>query len=118
MEKVFKALWLDEVSQEFASAGAFGEAEVVYKIGEWTVAPQWLADKGYHLLVFDSLENAMASFADNIFECEVEGRIIFLPERLNLLNLSHGDTSRTTEDTWPKGTRMYKRVKILKRVKE
>jgi len=41
------------------SSAARPPAQVEYKPGCWAEAPEWLATQGYHLMVFDSLENAL-----------------------------------------------------------
>jgi hypothetical protein len=43
---------------QYASALARGKAKVYYKVGRYVEAPAWLANQGYHLLVFGNLDDA------------------------------------------------------------
>lgn len=128
-------------------------ASVVYGEGEWTEAPNWLANLGYQLCVFDSMESvyrymipywATRSDAESyledfiaerrnevgakpeLWECEVDGEaevpaiLDFCEEDFWIeaaasaesLVKAFGDCG----DEWPDGTKMFKRVKLVKRV--
>lgn len=66
------------------------EATVIYRLGEWSTAPDYLARRGFHLFAFRDLE-AARSFADSmtrkrsaapgypggvaVLECEFDGLI-------------------------------------------
>lgn len=96
--------------------------QVDYILGEWATAPVKLAELGYHLMVFESLEDAWAFLASiiqlyQIWEVEVkdqvplpERRCIFPPKDLESLYTSDAD------DKWGKGAKMYKSVKLIRRV--
>lgn len=97
------------------SYAAEGQSEVKYEPGEFAKAPEWLAEKGYHLLVFDHLDAALDfSPKAEVWRAEAEEEME-LPKRLTFASL-FGGFIKTYEDNWPKGTHMYKRVKLLEKV--
>ena len=118
----FKVVSRIEGSSHYASAIATGPARVYYSVGCFAKAPKWLADQGYHLTVFDSLKNAAtfvssSSGASSIFRCECLGKVP-LPDAQYVRGVSSGaldDSDHSTHD-WPKGTGMFRRVKIIDRV--
>ena len=100
-----------------------------YALETWSEAPGWMANRGYHLLVFDTLKDA--KFWTNlndwvILECECEEEADRLPVMLYWHSshrwkerLERGDGLRDLEDSgrrWPDGTRMFKRVRPLREV--
>jgi hypothetical protein len=96
------------------------KAKVKYKVGEWVQAPKWLFDAGYHLCVFDKLEDAK-EFKDgfvycSIYKCEVEGEIKNLPEKLSTVSLLCGELNPAITPIWAPGTEMYKMVKLKDKV--
>lgn len=99
------------------SWAARGKAEVKYKVGEFAEAPKFLADKGYGLLVFTEISDALYSVTDSdeLWECEVEEELP-LPSMLALGHLIGGEELIEIVDEWPVGSRMYKRVKLTKQL--
>jgi len=94
---------------------ACGLAKVIYRQGEWVEAPRWLAVKGYHLLVFESLGSARRYVGRSmpcIYRCVVEGVITPLPQMLTLRILRQGVFDFAPYN-WPEGTVMVRRVKLL-----
>lgn len=99
------------------STNASGQAEVIYKPGEWTTAPEWLAEQGYHLLVFSNRVDAVNTFqyaldagAFSLWEVEVEEEVTPLPP-INLLSeiragAVHKIPVTHSDAVWPYGTRM------------
>jgi len=104
----------------YTSVFAKYSAKVTYKIGKFVTAPTHLRKEQYHLLVFDSLENAKKYARKinrkvmKIFRCEVLNRrplrerrgIAFVQKTYFYLPLLEYD--------WPTGTEMWEQVKILK----
>lgn len=105
------------LSTDMTSAVATGEAQVLYFRGERAQAPGWLAEKGYHLTAFESLEDARlwsGSYA-NLWECEGEEQVP-VPPKLDWGALFDGHAWFHTA-TWPTGTVMFKYITLLRRVK-
>lgn len=105
-------------SKTYSSRIVDGYAEVEYKEGKFVHAPRWLARRGYHLLVFDSIERAVEFVgyqSASIWESEATGEVE-LPPFLDGHVLGYYKKFVEDYGTWPKGTKMYKRVKLLRRV--
>jgi len=106
------------------SAIAEGKAEVTYRRGGWSRAPQWLAEDGYHLTVFDSMEHAN-SFASsymsggnllNAHIWRVHVREVHdgdLPPRCLLWTIAHGRRGIPDAPPWPNGTVMAEKVRLV-----
>ena len=120
----FKVVYKHTSDEDYVSISVYGPAEVIYKVGEWVRAPEWLASFGYHLLVFNNYEQAkrFASFYENvyIFRCEVRNIVplanCLIPAvvssglsefKMGLANYSehHG--------WWPADTVMAEEVKLV-----
>jgi hypothetical protein len=103
---------------DFVSAFVNGDAFVTYNINEFAEAPAWLQQKGFHLVVFDSLEAARAwkGKLTPLFECEVEG-VVTLPD----MRICSSDITPQGFDynlkvnslPWPRGTVMARRVRLI-----
>jgi len=113
-----------KITRDHRSMRVFGLAKVTYTEGEWADAPVWLAERGYHLLVFGSYADAKAFIFRSscnpspfrIWECEVEGLAKELPPICCLTSLADG-VIRINSDLgagWPIGTLMARRVKLLR----
>ena len=139
--KYYKAL--SEVNGRFLSCSVENKAEVSYIIDTWVRAPSWLACRGYHLFVYDDLENARWVVNNNIrlpkkaeqimhgapisgdkaisylriYECEVQGVCSRLPQPLGLAKLGEGEIE-LSDTAFPGGTVMVKGVKLLREVKK
>ena len=103
----------------FVSSAVIGMAEVTYQLNQWASAPDWLAEKGYHLLVFHNPSHAaaFASDGDTILVCTAENEVTPLPPMLLINLLGNGiaqDTWPGMSRGWPVGTAMYKRIKPVK----
>ena len=114
----YKVLSRVESPYPLKSEFAGGMAEVTYIPEEWVRAPEWLAKQGYHLLVFQSEEEARfwASSSQDVWECELEGYTDSLPPRMNLQGLNKGNflyLETTCDEGWPEDTAMARRVKLL-----
>lgn len=115
---VYKVIFRD-LGGKPISIVAEGDAEVTYKVGEFVSAPEWLAVMGYHLIVFKTKQHAekwSLSRSNEIWQVEAEDEIN-LPPMLSVGMLGWNNMIQKSDGDWPKGTRMYKRVKLLKRVK-
>ena len=104
------------------SSLARGKAQVEYRPGKWSKAPRWLQMEGYHLLVFDNKEDALIYLLDTPGgECwEAEGEEeVPLPYSYLLVDLEKGwpkEDWRGKGWEWPRGTKMFKRVRLIRRV--
>lgn len=98
------------------SSNAYGRANVHYKLDEFVRAPLWLAEMGYHLLVFDSLYDVarFTSQSDGVYRCLARGKVE-LPPIMALSLIAQGRPGHGS-GFWPTGTEMYKEVMILGRV--
>ena len=94
-------------------------AKVVYSKNEYVSAPQWLAEKGYHLTVFTSLFAArnFKSPEDVLWECEVVGLKDELPPSMSPYWVSQGCVSaRYVSSYWPRDTAMAEQVMLTRRI--
>jgi len=93
----------------FSYFAKFEGTEIEYKLNKWVKAPLEKALKGYHLLVFDNLDNAVEFIKDcnfkNIFiyKCHIKNKIQSIPDKFEI----------NSGLKWPKGTIMAKQVKIF-----
>lgn len=94
-------------------------ARCVYTTTVWTHASAYMAERGYHPTVFETLEQALEFRLEITLDYEfqvweVMCRIpVDLPPRCVTYNLSQ---LRTSSAAWPEGTRMYQGVKLLRRL--
>ena len=106
-----------------------------YKIGERVKAPDFLAEKGYHLLAFSNEQDAyhflyrMWMSKGKVFEAEGTDLIISIPLFLDTSRWDNGwgkaleddllwmIDEHTVSDGWPKGTLMFKEITLLKELK-
>jgi len=95
------------------SCWVHGKASVKYSTDEWSEAPEWLAEKGYHLTYFDDLwiAESWLSIADRIWLVDIEGKVS-LPRMAAASAVGDGFLKLGGPDrrNWPKGTRMAKRI--------
>jgi hypothetical protein len=94
------------------------KALVRYRKDRPNKAPKWLAEKGYHLIIFTNLRLARSWTLKNnrlqIWLSEV--RDVFNPKKLcNIFDLCIGKISEEMIG-WPKGTKMAKRVYLVRRI--
>jgi len=103
------------------SAVVYNKAGIRYKKLGWNVAPKWLAQMGYHLLAFRTIEDAVKFGIDqdlgsvDIWEVELMGIIKKMPPKLDIHQICCGNTVPFGD--WPEGTIMAKKVKLIKKVK-
>ena len=104
---------LDGVRQ---SAFASGCGVVEYFPGWWSRAPLWLADRGYHLLVWDSIMRAYDSMPRlgcyELWTCDVAGLVTDRPEAVADASLVPGRWSARLHCDWPEGTAMFRFVRL------
>jgi len=112
------------------SLTAWGKADVSYSIGEWSSAPGWLLKRGYGLMVFQDIACVHEFLRHEFLRYEpplsppplyrvaIEGLLPPpLPPRQLLYALSCGQFQDDLKDTtFPKGTLMCRRVKLLREV--
>lgn len=95
MKKKYYKLTTKWCGKPYSYSAYYGGARVQYRVGKWVKAPDWLAEKGYHLFVFDTLENATREASGhnpsfvNIWECEIRGLFRTLPPFLSSVCLDH-----------------------------
>ena len=129
MSHMYKVV-LKKANGAYDSAIAHGAALVKYGTGEghyWLSAPPKFSQEGYHLVVFDTPENAKTWASKDhptefegdlvIFECEVEEEMDS-PERKLIGEIAQGSpaSAGASSFTWPKGTRMVRRLRLLSEV--
>lgn len=99
---------------------AEGQAAVQYTTNGFVSAPEWLAKKGYHLLVYDNLEEARKWRRDSytsIWEVEVKNVIENPVPRASLLQLKLGViVPHRPAVAWPQGTIMVEEVKLIRQI--
>lgn len=99
---------------------------IEYKINTEIEAPKWLREKGYHIIVFDSITNAMGfknSRKEIILEVKCKGIITDLPIMKAWAHVQSKDFSKKNFDIipqnyqpWPTGTIMAKIVNPIREV--
>lgn len=110
------------------SAGECSPFKIRYEPGQFTTTLEWLAEAGYHLTVFDTI----AATRDFCYGASVDGdqhslwivvcedEISPLPPRLPFSCITPSRINETSPSglspSWPYGTRMFKRVKLLERI--
>jgi len=94
-------------------------AGVTYIPGKEVHAPEWLAERGYHLCVFKRLDDAknfrLGSNRQRIWLVDIKGVIRNLPPILNSTWIPFKDMSHAG-GRWPSGTIMAKSVTLIKEV--
>jgi hypothetical protein len=112
----------------------YDKASIVYDIGKWCEPPRWLSQMGLGICTFEELlfarqftdtaymfpPDGNISAADPtfpIFEVEADGEIFPLPTFASIESLDHfGWFHPLPKANWPEGTRMFRRVKLLREV--
>lgn len=108
------------------SAGATNEARVIYKQGAWAFPPDWLWEKGYGLLCFDSLEHAKMTYREmfpyteppscySIWRVDYDRIIPIKPRCIDGL-LCQYKTFRRCRVGWPTGTVMVHSLMLIEEV--
>ena len=89
-------------------------------VNEWVQAHPASAEAGYHILCFDNLSSARdfscISSYDEVWLCEIEGRISPLPLMRYMHHVEEGNFHGPGLESWPRDTIMAKRVKLIRRV--
>ena len=102
----------------FGPAHASGLASVEYEVGKLTVAPKWLAEKGYDVTVFRTLQDAANFVRESnmvIYTAAIMGPVKEpLPFAVSW-DLMHGRIVGTARK-WPKGTLMVKGIIPMREV--
>lgn len=116
-----------------ASAMCVGKAAINYHIGKWCEPPQWLLQMGYGILTFEEIlfarrfTNTTYLVAPDwiildadptypIFKIEADGEIFPLPSFALIDSLDLGWLHPSPKVNWPEGTRMFRRIKLLREV--
>lgn len=99
---------------------------ITYLPGKWVSATLFMMSRNYHLTVFPTYEIAFdySGFGQfhtsigTIWRCEVKGKVDPLPQFLDPYHVSYGKLCRyhCLSTTWPRGTEMYKQVKLTEQV--
>ena len=105
-----------------------GHAKVIYKVGEWSIAPNDFALYGYHILVFNNLIAAKKFASEvesnctiSVYEIEVSGKIklpksgYFHPANVGYQFIPELIATKLFY-FWPRYTRMFERVKLTNKV--
>jgi len=107
-------------------------ATVKYAVGEWTTAPEWLANLGHHVTFFDGVDAADAFLMDlspsvvsskraRLFYCTVELPLVQLPPISTFTALSKRTVLPVQKksglrDEWPEGTVSARRIMLVSEV--
>jgi len=99
---------------------------VNYKIGNFVKAPKKSVKRGYHLTAFKTYENALdftitfdSTYGHKIYKAEGWNQILPLPTILNAFELAdHKKFISNPDWSWPEGTVMFKKIKLLEEVKD
>jgi hypothetical protein len=120
MKKIYyKTIYKDD-NERLLSGGIWDkEAIVEYKRNRWAKTHDWLTKKGYHLCIFDNLDNlkknvhkyALKKYIQ-VYECEIKEIIPNLPP-MRAHGFLRPDDFRLSSNLWPEGTVMAKQVKII-----
>lgn len=107
---------------ELRSSAAYGKAMVRYEEKKWVTPPQWLAEKGYGLLVFHNFEDALHYAMDlglrcAIYACKVKGIISPMPPFCSLDDLAYGEIKAISSE-WIPSTVMVKKLKLIEKIAE
>jgi len=104
------------------SAVVEGKALVEYQPGEDAMAPKWLAEKGYHLTVFEALKDAVIFRKSTSMTMPVQFWWAEVPQAVrpdrplsSILELKDGLFDVQTLP-WPEGTLFAESVRLTKRV--
>lgn len=135
VNKCYKVV-MDTLKGYYVSSVVCNKAQVIYRVGEWAEAPEWLKQYGYHLTAFNEYYFAHA-FHDRaisvnteynnkvfmVFEAEAKGVLTELPPRANIAELDDYNrlavpyhTHCEDYEKWPRGTIMVKQIKLVKEV--
>lgn len=111
---MFKLLESGEVP---FSWNTYGKYLLKYPPGVWVEAHPEAQANGYHILVFNTYHNARAyhTHRSEIWECDVTGEVE-LPPHLNPVSFRKHGFKAGPGDGWPHGTRMFKRIRLIRRV--
>lgn len=110
-----------------------GDAMVEYKINEWSEPPEWLAEEGYGLIVFETLTEALYwewpetlfdhnvdylynSYKTCFFTVDLDGPPMPTPVMIQPESIGNRKWNSSWA-RWPVGSRFYKRVRILQRIR-
>ena len=121
MAKYYKLL--NSFDNTLFSFAAGGKAAVNYGLDQVINAPNWLAEKGYHLCVYSDLFNVarlatgiMKKMSAQLWEVEAE-ECESIPKPACLIELDWGIIrSVGTHRVWPIGTRMVKNLRLIRQV--
>ncbi len=117
--EVYKLFMVDDEGN-LLSWAADGVALVHYQVGEWSQAPEELAEKGYHLTAFRTLAHLVqydkSIYPNRRYKCLAKGQKPLLPLG-KFSPLSRGEIEPSPPYyRWPSGTVMYQWIKPIEAV--
>lgn len=117
------------VTRKLESISMMRHACVIYSTEKFVTAPEPLAKHGYHLLCFDTEQNARRAvfqycWRADIWEVEALEEVPLPPShmiRIDMFDILAGTIEPTLNlsantSSWPQGTRMFKQVKLVRRL--
>ena len=118
-EKVYKIV--KPIVGKLISARTKGEAQVEYRINEWSEAPVWLANEKLFLCVFKDKEYATMirnKYEKDCLLFKCDGEEVHEPEGqfCSTLGLTNKTIKVLEKEKFPKRTLFAKRVKLLQEV--
>jgi len=98
-----------------------GKALVRYRRNRFNTAPKWLVKMGNYLTFFTSLRSAkiFKLYTEDEQIWSVQVLDVFKPsseQKFGYNDLKYGKIIFKSSGTWPKGTKMAKKVRLIKRV--
>lgn len=111
------------VRDKLQSAFIDGKWQVRYKLNEWVSAPLLLADRGYGLTVFKSQADAryfihLERGEKRLFACRIQTPMEL--SSFHIVLIVNGDLPPYSDPpyrkSWPPGTVMCKKVKLVKEI--
>ena len=113
MASYFKVMKTKATSDtRFRSTHVTGDAAVEYEVGKMTVAPDWLAEEGYHPTVFATLQDAVNFVRSTdrvIYRAAVMGPVTDPLPFVSRWDLQSGRIVQSSRK-WPNGTLMARGV--------
>lgn len=116
-------------TRNLESVSVIRHACVTYSTEKFSEAPRPLAEKGYHLLCFNTEQDArraiyMYGWPSSLWEVEALDEVPLPPShmiRIDEFDLWGGSVSpvlNLSKDTpsWPPGTRMFKKVRLIREI--
>jgi len=124
--KLYKVFAVQNDGRMFSS-WSLGKAQIEYEVGKLSEAPKFLADKGYWITAFETLQQAYsykrslgytrAGGELEIYEVAICGKTKEPGDMLDNGNISRGIVTDTLKSSrWPNGTVMVEGVIPMRKV--